>query len=371
MELASSLDSAQGLARQRPFDALLASHGALDGVSLAQSMLAVDSELVVLLAVRVGDEPARRAAAAVVDAIGVIELPLDAQELLARLNPALERRALKLQLTRARGELQHAEGALRASRRHIERTAHELAMTHSELETATERLVEAEELAAVGRVVSGIAHEISSQLALVGYAEAIKARAQDPELVEFADIIVNAQKRLAAMVDEIRDFVSGPRQIEREAADLVSSVEEALSIVRFDRGLRARNIEFQHSGRPLVEIHRQKFSQVVINLISNAVLATGAGDTLRVEISVEEGEPSDHAIVRVTDTGEGMSEQTLERLGEPFFTTRGDRGSGLGVGICKRIAEDHGGDLTFESTLGVGTTATFRLPVLSVEVEVG
>ena len=354
------------LAAERPVDGLITTADALD---LAKSLRSQDPELVILLALRPTDVAAREAALAIVGAAGIIDLPIEKSDLIGRLNAALEHRGLALKLGQIRGQLQHAEGALRASNRHSERTARELALTHSELETATERLVEAEELAAVGRVVTGIAHEISTQLALVGYAEAIKARVTDPELVEFADIIVHAQKRLAATVDEICDFALGPRQIEREAADVVSAVDEALAIVRYDPGVRARNIEFRANARPLARIHRQKFSQVIINLVSNAVLATGPGDTLVVEIGTDD-ETGD-AIVSVGDRGVGMTAATLERLGEPFFTTRGDRGSGLGVGICKRIAENHGGALTFESELGVGTTATFRLPIFDPPTEVG
>jgi two-component system sporulation sensor kinase B len=97
----------------------------------------------------------------------------------------------------------------------------------------------------------------------------------------------------------------------------------------------------------------------------NAVLATEPGDTLRVAIDRDRG--AREAVLEVTDRGVGMSRQVLERLGEPFFTTRGERGSGLGVGICMRIVRDHGGSLSFESEPGAGTTATVRLPLLEVD----
>ena len=69
-------------------------------------------------------------------------------------------------------------------------------------------------------------------------------------------------------------------------------------------------------------------------------------------------------MLTVSDRGVGMSPEVLARLGEPFFTTRGDRGSGLGVGICMRIVEEHGGSLTYSSEEGVGTQARVRLPLL-------
>ena len=100
-----------------------------------------------------------------------------------------------------------------------------------------------------------------------------------------------------------------------------------------------------------------------MNLLSNAVLATSAGETISVEVC----ESGASAEIVVVDQGEGMSAEVLARLGDIFFTTRGHRGSGLGIGICKQIAERHGGTLEIDSTLGEGTRATVRLPLLAAE----
>lgn len=360
--IAACLDAAS----QRAPDALVCSHerGGLAGLEAAEALRRIDPDVVTLVATAAGDA---EAGAAVRDALGALahlEKPIDPADLVARLDAGLERRDLLRQLGEARATLQQRDQALLASRRRLESTAAQLEVTHSELETATERLVAAEELAAVGRVVAGIAHEISNQLALVGYAEAIRSRVSDPELAEFAAIIANAQKRLAATVDEIRDFARGASRIEREPAELGLAVDEALAILRYDRMVRERNIERLFAARPLVAIHRQKFSQVIINLVMNAVLATEAGDSIRVV--VDQDEAAAEAVIEVSDGGVGMAPEVLARLGEPFFTTRGEKGSGLGVGICMRIARDHGGSLGFVSELGAGTTATIRLPLLEI-----
>ncbi len=292
-----------------------------------------------------GDEASMRV---VLDAVGplrVVNKPCDMIDLELKIRAGLERRALLQELAEWRGRARAARG---------------------EAATATERLVEAEQLAAVGRVVSGIAHEIENHLALVGYAEAIKSRvAGDAELTEFADVIVTAQKRLASMVDEIRDFTAdrgsgGGRELAREPSDLIGVVDDALSILRYDRDVRDRTIERDYKQRPLVEVDRQKFAQVVINLVSNAALATEPGATIIVGVDRKD----DVAVVTVADRGCGMSEEVVKRLGEPFFSAREGRGSGLGVGICKRIVERHGGTLTFESRPGEGTCATATVPLL-------
>jgi signal transduction histidine kinase len=173
---------------------------------------------------------------------------------------------------------------------------------------------------------------------------------------------VSAHKRLCAMVDQMRDFVTEPHKASfpREPADVVAVVDEALGILRYDRDVRTRNLVKSYRARPLAKLHREKFAQVVINLVSNAVLATAPGDTIEVELDTE----PDGMVLTVSDRGVGMSPEVLARLGQPFFTTRGDRGSGLGVGICMQIAREHGGSLTYSSEEGVGTQARVRLPLL-------
>lgn len=317
----------------------------------------------VLVVCPAGDGEAFGGAAAAAGALAVVTRPVVAAELLPRLVAALER----AELLRANDELtrqvEARDRALASTRGQAERATAALASTSTELATATERLVVAEQLAAVGRVVTGIAHELGQQLALVGYAEALKARvAADPELVELADVIVGAQRRLLAMVDAIRDFAVGPEAAPaREPVDLVTIVDDALALLRHDPDVRRRQVVRTVDGHPLCLAHRGKLAQVVINLVHNAALATAAGEPIEVAVA----DAGDAAVVTVRDRGVGMTPELVARLGEPFFTTRGDRGSGLGVGICKRIVEDHGGTLAFASRPGAGTTAMVRLPALA------
>jgi signal transduction histidine kinase len=348
---------------------------------------------------READQEATAQAVASVGPLRHVYKPCSMADLLPRLQSGLERRQLQRALREARSVLANRNQALVESNREVERAAAELRTTHTELRAATERLVQAEQMAAVGRVAAAIAHELSRLLALVGYAEAIKSRvANDPELVELADVIVAAQRRLAAMVDEIRDFAAADSDgtghaFRREPADVAAVVDEALAIMRYDRDVCQRRIERRYHARPLSALHHHKFSQVVINLVSNAVQATQPGDAIAVELDVADDDgagvrpelavgaalgqdighfvgydgraaPRRVAVLTVSDPGVGMPGDVLARLGEPFFTTRGDRGSGLGVGICMRIVEEHGGTLTFTSQVGRGTTARVTIPLL-------
>jgi len=338
--------------------------GVADGGELIAELRGAAPHLAALVTTSPADVDATDRARAAFGPLGHVLRPVADAELLPRLHAACERARLEREVVRLERALDSRERALRATRGQVEQAAARLASTSTELATATERLVVAEQMAAVGRVVTGIAHELGQQLALVGYAEALKSRlAADPELVELADVIVRAQKRLAAMVDAIRDFsgADGARPLVREPADLAAVVDEALAIISYDRDVRRCRLIRRYQAHPICALHRDKAAQVVINLVHNAAQASASGGAIEIAVETSGG---GLAILTVTDHGAGMPEDVLARLGEPFFTTRGDRGSGLGVGICKRIVEEHGGTLTFESVVGRGTSARVRLPTL-------
>jgi signal transduction histidine kinase len=312
----------------------------MDGIAFLARVRAHYPDAVLLLITGYAD---KESAIRAINEVGIwqyVEKPWNLTDLLIKIRQGLERQALLVELT--------------AKNRALESRL-------VELERAHEELVRAERLAAVGRVASGLAHEIGNQLALVGYAEAIRDRASDPELAEFARVIVAAQRRLAAMVDEIKDFTRGAAgQYPREPGDLAAAVEEALGILRFDSDVKTRRVSLEVARRPLAVIHRGKIEQVVVNLVRNAVQASGTGG----EVHVTVDEDGDGPRISIRDNGAGMPPEVLARLGEPFFTTK-ERGSGLGLGISRRIVDEHGGKLEVKSERGRGTEVIIRLPRLT------
>ena len=312
----------------------------MDGIAFLREVRARHPSAVLMLLTGYAD---KESAIRAINEIGIwqyVEKPWDLGDLLVKIEQGLERRALV-------GELEAKNQAL------IARIA--------ELERAHAELVRAERLAAVGRVASGLAHEIGNQLALVGYAEAIRERTQDPEVAEFAQVIVAAQRRLAALVDEIKDFARGATaQYPREPGDLAAAVEEALGILRFDTEVKTRRVSLEVRKRPLALLHRGKIEQVVVNLVHNAVQASPPGGEVRVTVDEDARGP----LVAVSDRGPGMPPEVLARLGEPFFTTK-ERGSGLGLGISRRVIDEHEGELIVQSRAGQGTEVTVRLPRLN------
>jgi signal transduction histidine kinase len=312
----------------------------LDGLAFLGRVRAGHPDAVLMLLTGYAD---KESAIRAINEVGIwqyVEKPWELGDLILKIRQGLERRELLREL--------------RDKNRALEQRL-------AELERAHDELVRAERLAAVGRVASGLAHEIGNQLALVGYAEAIRARVSDPEVAQFAEVIVAAQQRLAALVDEIKDFARGAAAgYQREPSDVAAAVEEALGILRFDADVKARRVSLELRKRPLGEIHRGKITQVVVNLVRNAAQASPPGG--EVEVIVDEAADGG-TLLRVRDRGHGMEPHVVARLGEPFFTTK-ERGSGLGLGISRRVVDEHGGTLTIESQPGEGTDVVVTLPPL-------
>ena len=312
----------------------------MDGLRFLSEVRRVFPDAVLLLLTGYAD---KESAIRAINEVGLwqyVEKPWDLADLLVKIAQGLERRQ---------------------DRRALAQSNTELAARLVELERAHEELVRTERLAAVGRVASGLAHEIGNQLALVGYAEVIRERTREPEVAEFAQVIIGAQRRLAALVDEIKDFARGASQsYEREVSDLAAAVEEAVALMRFDPELKSRTVLIEVVARPLAEIHRGKITQVLINLIKNAAHASAADEQIVVRIEAHDG----GALVSVLDRGGGIAPEVHARLGEPFFTTK-ERGSGLGIGISRRIATEHGGRLEHRARNDRGTAASLSLPPLA------
>ncbi len=310
-----------------------------------------------------------------------VEKPWDRESLLLTIRNAIERGDMVVQLRRTVTAMQHNNSALSQALRQI----------HS----AQERLLESERMAAVGRVASGIAHEIGNQLSVLSYAEMIRDRyPDDPEVKLFPSAILTARARLGGLVGEIRDFsrVHGtlPPQDEPLAIHprlvldpepVVLSIQEALSILRFDPEFRQRTIARELDDGAIANVNRDKLVQVFLNLLRNALDATHQGGSISVRVMSDPlgpkaNEASDKSAmvrIQIDDYGDGIPSEIMPRIFEPFFTTKGDRGTGLGLGICRSIVGQHGGQLLLESPLppdavrpagvkSAGTRVTIVLP---------
>jgi signal transduction histidine kinase len=234
--------------------------------------------------------------------------------------------------------------------------AQRLAARERELRAQGEALLRSERLAAIGRIAAQITHEIRNPLSSISLnAEELGERA--PQARELCDAIVGEVDRLAAITEDYLRFARLPKpQLQR--ADLNDTVRDLLEFVRPELdagGLEVRLSLSPELPRVLADVAQLR--QLLLNLLRNAREAMPSGG--RLWVATRGGEAS--VEVEVRDSGPGIPAERLTRIFDPFFTTK-ERGTGLGLAMAQEIAQEHGGQLSCESTPGQGTAFTLRLP---------
>jgi signal transduction histidine kinase len=175
-------------------------------------------------------------------------------------------------------------------------------------------------------------------------------------------------ERLDSIVHDLLSFAK-PRQPRSIRCDLPALIDRVLHLLHTDSSDSSIIIERIYRPVPIFWADILQIEQVLLNLAHNALQAMGAGGTLtiscRVPASEEDGVPARRWVeIVVSDTGCGIAQDCLERIFQPFFTTRA-HGIGLGLSITRRLIEDHGGRINVESRVGQGTTVTVWLPLLT------
>jgi signal transduction histidine kinase/ActR/RegA family two-component response regulator len=238
----------------------------------------------------------------------------------------------------------------------------ELAARVREIEASQEQLLQTGKLAAVGQLVSGVAHEINNPLAvIVGQAQLLMRRLGDPDQVERVDRIYTSGLQAAKIVRELQTFVR-PRPRETTLVDLRDVIGRILALR--EEALRVRGIAVLREVGAAVSLVRgdaSQLEQVLLNLVLNAeqALAGRPDGRIAVRLHAHEG----RVRVVVADTGPGIPSDVLPRIFEPFFSTKAvGQGTGLGLSICYSIVQSHGGRLTAQSRPGLGATFVVDLP---------
>lgn len=227
------------------------------------------------------------------------------------------------------------------------------------------QLAEAEKIAALGRMTASVAHDIRNPLtAIGGFARRLEKKisgvVKEKEYVEF---IISEVNRLENILRNILSFSRGDA-LNLERSDVNHIAERALKI--FDEVCAERNIEVKKDFQevPAIDVDRERLLEAVENIISNAIDAMPEGGTLVVgtERSSVKGEQC--VAVHVSDTGEGIKQENLDRIFEPLFSTKvASKGVGLGLPITKKILEDHGASIRVESREGRGSRFSIFLPI--------
>jgi len=218
----------------------------------------------------------------------------------------------------------------------------------------TGELLDAERLAAVGRVASMVAHDLRSPLQSIRNAAYLVKR-EPSKAMEFCPLIDESVAYASKIVEDLRD-ATAPIQLKRMPVNLVDVVTASLDAVEVPGGIEVHRKP--GDGFIAASVDPVRLRRALENLVKNAVEAMPGGGVLTVSLTRVDEE----AVISVGDTGKGIPEESLPNVFKPFFSTK-PRGTGLGLAIAKQSVEAHGGTIEFESVQGVGTVFTVRLPL--------
>lgn len=239
---------------------------------------------------------------------------------------------------------------------------------------ALEQLRHAERLAMLGRLSSGIAHELGTPLNVVaGRANLIATEdLSHEEVVAYSNTIVEQARRMTEIIRQLLGFARR-RPSQRETVDLSQLAGQILDLLKPAARKGTVSLELRTADSvPDVNVDRAHIQQVLMNLVMNGIHAMTNGGTLIVDIAVEQtrhpvintGPQRDYVRIRVTDEGEGIPAENLKSIFEPFYTTKeSGKGTGLGLSIAYGIVEEHDGWIDVESTPGEGSRFTVYLPI--------
>ncbi len=221
-----------------------------------------------------------------------------------------------------------------------------------------------ERLRILGQCAAGVAHDLANCLMPLqcGLDLLAEQGALTPSQRQVLTMSRGAARDAGAILDRLRRFhredgATAPA----ERVDLSVAARTARELVMPRRRPRAPQIQLEagSDGGPVVRGNASELREVLVNLLCNAVDATEDGGEITVRARCE----ADRAVIEVSDTGCGMTPEQLEACGQPFFTTKGEAGTGLGLSVSRDIVERHGGSLRLHSEPSVGTTAVLRLPL--------
>ncbi len=231
----------------------------------------------------------------------------------------------------------------------------------TEVKQMQEQLRRTERLAELGTLASGMAHEIGTPMNVIqGRAEYLLQRTTEEPIKKGLATIIAQVERITKIMNQLLTFARR-RPIERKPMDLKKTIADCLDIVQ--ERLKQHRVEVETSYAeplPLVHADPDQMSQVLLNLVLNAIQAMPEGGRLSLALEPE----GPRMKLSVADTGSGMPAEILNKIFDPFFTTKDvGAGTGLGLTVVHGIVEDHGGAIHVDSVPGRGTTFTIHLPI--------
>jgi two-component system sensor histidine kinase HydH len=214
-----------------------------------------------------------------------------------------------------------------------------------------------EEMARLGEMGAVMAHEIRNPLAgIKGFAQLVETASGIKQARYYADKIVSQSLRMEALVNDLLAFARNDRR-ERHTVYLSILIKDCVTLLRPEATNQQVTIEVDAATHVKTHVVVDRIVQMLLNLMKNAIQAMPEGGLLKIELEQKEGS----AYMRISDSGVGISPEHLTHIFEPFWTNK-TTGTGLGLALCRKVAEEHGGSLTVESETGRGTTFYLTLP---------
>ena len=283
--------------------------------------------------------------------------------------------SLNNEIGRLSQSLNHMLRQLNANERKLKENISSLEAANQEIKRTRDEMVESEKMATVGRLATGVAHEIGNPLGIIlGYIELLLRG--DLTLLEQKDFLVRMESEISRIHRIIRDLLdfSRPSAAEPHDTNAHEILEEVLTILSpqplFEKVQVRRLLEAE---AVIVKVVQDSLKQVFLNIIMNAVDAMAderdcAGDSRGSILTLESFNEKGFLIIRFSDTGCGMNPDDIKRIFDPFFTTKAPgKGTGLGLSICYTIMDQAGGRIYAESEPGGGTTLILEIPLGHIE----
>lgn len=250
----------------------------------------------------------------------------------------------------------------------FDQMAERLAKREKELRESQAVLRRADRLSSLGLLTAGLAHEIRNPLvAIRTFTQLLPERYQDAEFREgFQGLALKEVDRICGLINDLLSFArpSKPNVRPENVNEVVENIARILETQAKEKNV-AITREFA-ANLPTVWIDREQMKQVFMNVILNAIQAIKNGGSITIATSLSarnDGELiREYVQIEIRDTGVGIPEENLERIFDPFFTSK-DEGSGLGLAVSHQIVQEHGGFMTVESQLGKGTAFFVHLPI--------
>lgn len=227
----------------------------------------------------------------------------------------------------------------------------------TELRETEERLRRTDKLSVVGELSASVAHEIRNPLtSLKGLVQLLQMEDEKHQL--YYQIMIDELNRINHIVSELL-LLAKPQQIKYTKADMQIILHDVISLLKTEASLHNIQIEFQVQSHPLmIECEPNQLKQLFINILKNAIEASSAGDVVNITLQSADN----NVTVVVKDQGVGISKELLERIGEPFYSSK-EKGTGLGMTVSFKIVQSHNGTIKFRSEPDVGTEVIVQLPI--------